>query len=222
MTRPRQARLVHIAVRCYSPKWRERHADEATELAELLMRDGMSAVFIALSYLKAATRDRLVTRPKRRLGPTAAVLLIGATLVGVPLVLLDSFTAANAASSNESFVVVLSGHNAVGHLESVFRSHHFNIKVEGESSSPSQIGAVLAVKADGGEHGTLTVIRRSCAASVSGYIDALVVPLHYTGMAQVIVGCGPKPCEAALAPANAQGNRRLQPPVISVRGAFEH
>jgi ferric-dicitrate binding protein FerR (iron transport regulator) len=113
MTRPRQARLVHIAVRCYSPKWRERHADEATELAELLMRDGMSAVFIALSYLKAATRDRLVTRPKRRLGPTAAVLLIGATLVGVPLVLLDSFTAANAASSNESFVVVLSGHNAV-------------------------------------------------------------------------------------------------------------
>jgi len=214
------AKLVHIAMRCYSRRWRERHADEATELAELLMRDGMSPVFIALSYLKAATRDRLVTRPKRRLVPTAVMLLIGATLVGVPLVLLDSFTAANAASGNESFVVNLNRHNAVGHLESVFRSHHVNIKVEVESSSQSQTGVVLAVKTDGRSKGSLRVIRRSCTGSVSGCIDALVVPPHYTGVAQVTVGCGPKPCETTLVSANRQGNRKLQPGVV--RGAFDH
>jgi len=207
-------------MRCYSPKWRERHADEATELADLLMRDGMSAVFIAFSFLKAATRDRLVTRPVRRLAPTAAVLLIGATLVGVPLVLLDSFTAANAASSGRSFVVVLSRHNAVGALESVFKSHRVNIKVEVESSSSSQYGAVLAVKTAAGEHGTLKVIRRACAGSVPGCLVALVVPLHFAGVVQVVVGGGPKRCETAVALANGQRSRELQPPVV--RGAFDH
>lgn len=205
MPYPRRFRLVEVVLRCYSPKWRERHGEEAIQLAELLMRDGVSAVFIAWSYLRAAVRDRLVTRPRRRLGATAAALLVGATLIGAPLVLLDSFTPANAASGNGSFVVVLNRHEVVGQLKSVLKAHHFNIKVEVEPSSPSQIGAVLAIKTDGGEHGTLRVIRRPCAGRVSGCIDALVVPVHFKGKAEVIVGYGPK----------------AQSPTTLVRGASE-
>jgi hypothetical protein len=47
------ARMVEVAVRCYPQEWRDRHRDEAVELAELLVRDGGSAVLVAWSYLRA-------------------------------------------------------------------------------------------------------------------------------------------------------------------------
>src|SRR5208283_1092998 len=138
---PRRAhrRLVEAAVRCYPPRWRDRHGDEATELAQLLMRDGMSAAFVVCSYLRGAAREHLVTRQSGRLGRTVASLLVGATLIGIPLVLLDSSTAANA-SGIEVIAVISSRSDAAAQLESVFRSHHFNIEVEEEPSSPSRVG----------------------------------------------------------------------------------
>jgi len=93
MSSYRHARMVEVAVRCYPQKWRDRHRDEAIELAELLVRDGGSAVLVAWSYLRGAAREQLVTRPSRRPRPAAA-LVVGATLIGVPLVLLDSWTPA--------------------------------------------------------------------------------------------------------------------------------
>jgi hypothetical protein len=35
-----EGRLVDAALRCYPARWRRRHADEAAELAVLLVRDG--------------------------------------------------------------------------------------------------------------------------------------------------------------------------------------
>jgi len=43
----REGRLVDAALRCYPARWRRRHADEAAELAALLIRDGTPAASIA-------------------------------------------------------------------------------------------------------------------------------------------------------------------------------
>ena len=98
MAGSRPARLVEAALRCYPPRWRSRHGDEAAELATLLMRDGMPARSIACSYFMGAARARLAPGPRRRLGVAAGSLLVAAASLGVPLALLSSSAAANAAS----------------------------------------------------------------------------------------------------------------------------
>ena len=49
----REGRLVDAALRCYPARWRRHHADEAAELAALLIADGTPAASIAWSYLAA-------------------------------------------------------------------------------------------------------------------------------------------------------------------------
>ncbi len=44
MDAPRPARLVETVLRCYPARWRQRHGEEAAELAALLIRDGTPAV----------------------------------------------------------------------------------------------------------------------------------------------------------------------------------
>src|SRR5271165_5073729 len=187
MPRRLHTRLVEVAVRCYPPMWRDRHGDEATELAELLIRDGVSAAFVAFSYLKGAAREQLVMRPSRRLVSAGASLLAAVAVVAVPLVL--SSTPANA-SGTEVIAVISSRNEAAAQLESVFRSHHFNIHVVEEASSPARFGSILAIKASNegtGERGVLHGIPGPCVDGTSGCIDAIAVPLHYTGNAQVFV-----------------------------------
>ena len=60
----RATRLVETALRCYPARWRQRHGEEATELAALLMKDGTPAASIALSYLAGAARERLTPAPR--------------------------------------------------------------------------------------------------------------------------------------------------------------
>lgn len=91
-------RLVESALRCYPQRWRNRHGDEATEIASLLIRDGTPAHSIAWSYLIGAARTRLTIEPRRRLGAAVAALLLAAGSLGVPLALLSSAAPANAAS----------------------------------------------------------------------------------------------------------------------------
>lgn len=99
MAGSRPARLVEAALRCYPPRWRSRHGDEAAELATLLMRDGMPVRSIACSYFMGAARARLAPGPRRRLGVAAGtLLLVAAASLGVPLALLSSSAPANAAS----------------------------------------------------------------------------------------------------------------------------
>ncbi|MGO9581684.1 MAG: hypothetical protein ACLP36_02645 [Acidimicrobiales bacterium] len=197
MTRPRQARLIEAALRCYPTRWRERHGEEAIELARLLLNDGMPAVAVAWSYLRGAAREQAV-RPGRRLGTTLAAVLAGVTLIGAPLVLLDSLSPAGAAPDNQIVVLISSHSDAAGQLESVFRSHHFDIDVEKAPSSPGQAGSILAVEPDvvaSGEKSVLREITGACADGSSGCVDGIVLPLHYSGRAQVFVGAPAKPGE---------------------------
>jgi hypothetical protein len=77
-----EGRLVGAALRCYPARWRRRHADEAAELAMLLIRDGSPAALIAWSYLAGAAREWLIPRPGRSLSTVAASLLAVACLFG--------------------------------------------------------------------------------------------------------------------------------------------
>jgi hypothetical protein len=99
MPASRSMRLVRSALRCYPQQWRNRHGDEANEIATLLIRDGTPAWSIAWSYLVGAARTRLVTGPGRRLGAAAGALLLAAGSLGVSLALLSSPAPANAASA---------------------------------------------------------------------------------------------------------------------------
>jgi hypothetical protein len=94
----RSMRLVESALRCYPQRWRSRHGDEAAEIASLLIRDGTPAHSVAWSYLIGAARTRLVIEPRRRRGAAVGALLLAACSLGVPLALLSSSAAANAAS----------------------------------------------------------------------------------------------------------------------------
>lgn len=161
------------------------------------MRDGVSAAFVVCSYLSGAAREHVMTRTSRRLGRTFASMLVGATLVGIPLVLLDSSTPANA-SGTEVIAVISSRNDAAAQLESVFTSHHFNIQVIEEPSSPLRVGSILAVKASAEKAAQRAVLREipgRCIGGSSGCIDAIALPLGYTGTAQIFVGRQAKPGE---------------------------
>ena len=78
----REGWLVDAALHCYPARWRRRHADEAAELAALLIRDGNPAASIAWSYLVGAAREWLTPPPGRSLSTVAAALLAAACLLG--------------------------------------------------------------------------------------------------------------------------------------------
>jgi hypothetical protein len=98
----RDGRLVDAALRCYPARWRRRHADEAAELAALLIRDGTPAASIALSYLAGAAREWLTPRPGRPLSAVAAALLVAACLLGFSAALVAQTTPAKAAGTTHS------------------------------------------------------------------------------------------------------------------------
>ena len=203
MASPSQNRLVEAAVRCYPSAWRDRHGDEAIELGGLLMRDGISGVSVAWSYLRGAARQQLVVRASRRLAATLAALLAGASLVGVPLVLLSSSTPASADSSNEVVASISSHNDAAGQLESFFKLHHYRIGVEEVPSSPSQVGSILAVRPDAATTDDKPVPRMiagPCAGGAPGCVDAIALPLHYVASAEVLIGRPAKTGESYYGP----------------------
>ena len=97
----REGRLVDAALRCYPARWRRRHADEAAELAALLIQDGNPAASIAWSYLVGAAREWLAPRPGRSLSTVAAALLAAACLLGFSAALVAE-TAPKAAGTTQS------------------------------------------------------------------------------------------------------------------------
>ena len=102
MDNPRAARLVETVLRCYPARWRQRHGDEAAELAALLIRDGTPAISVAWSYLAGAARERLTPRPGRHLTAVACALLVAACSLGVSAGLLASAAPARAASTSQA------------------------------------------------------------------------------------------------------------------------
>jgi len=95
----RAGRLVEAVLRCYSARWRQRHGDEAGELAALLIRGGTPVRSIALSYLAGAARDRLTPHRGRRLSRTAGALLAALCALIVTGGLLVSTLPATAATN---------------------------------------------------------------------------------------------------------------------------
>ena len=81
MDEPRTTRLVETMLRCYPARWRQRHGEEAAELAALLIRDGTPAGSIAWSYLAGAARAWFTPRPGRPLSTMACALLVAACLL---------------------------------------------------------------------------------------------------------------------------------------------
>src|SRR5215472_16174264 len=98
----REGRLVDAALRCYPARWRRRHADEAAELATLLIRDGTPAGSIAWSYLAGATREWLIPRPGRPLSTAAVALLAAVCLLGFSAALVTETVPAKAAGTTQS------------------------------------------------------------------------------------------------------------------------
>ena len=98
----REGRLVDAALRCYPARWRRRHADEAAELATLLIRDGTLAPSIAWSYLLGAAREWLALCPGRSLSRVAAALLAATCLLGFSAALVAESAPAKAAGTTQS------------------------------------------------------------------------------------------------------------------------
>lgn len=96
------AGLVAIALRCYPARWRQRHADEAAELAALLVGDGTPVWSIAGSYLAGAAREWLTPRAGRRFSAAAVALAIAVCSVSVSAGLVASAAPARAASGRPS------------------------------------------------------------------------------------------------------------------------
>ncbi|MBV9380080.1 MAG: hypothetical protein JOY82_15065 [Streptosporangiaceae bacterium] len=102
MDDPRATRLVETVLRCYPARWRQRHGDEAAELAALLINDGTPAGSVAWSYLAGAARERLTLRPGPRLTAVACALLVAVCSLGVSAGLLASAAPARAASTSQT------------------------------------------------------------------------------------------------------------------------
>lgn len=100
MDTQRAARLVETALRCYPARWQQRHGEEATELAALLIRDGAPAGSIARNYLAGAAREWLTLRHSRRLGVAVCALLAMACSLGISAGLLAPTAPARAASTS--------------------------------------------------------------------------------------------------------------------------
>lgn len=203
MAGSRSVRLVQTALRCYPERWRSRHGEEAAELARLLMRDGMPARSIAWSYFKGAASTRLVLQPRRRLGVAVGALLAAACSLGVSLALLSSSAPASAASVVR--VRITNRGNAAGQLESLLRAHHFDITVRQEPVSPSLAGSIISSGSKGPSPGggnILSGITGPCSGGAWGCIDGIVLPVHFTGTARIVVGRAAMPGEMYAAAAD--------------------
>lgn len=153
MAASRSMRLIQTALRCYPERWRSRHGDEAAELAQLLMRDGMPARSIAWSYFRGAASTRLILAPRRSLGAALGALLAAACLVSVSLALLSSSVPASAGNFRPAGLPHCSGPAGRG---SVPGSHYYVAGGTARSSAASTIRASAAKPADttpGGRHG---------------------------------------------------------------------
>jgi len=98
----REGRLVDAALRCYPARWRRRHADEAAELAALLIADGAPAASIAWSYLVGAAREWLAPRAGRSLSTVGAALLVATCLLGLSAALVAESAPARAAGATQT------------------------------------------------------------------------------------------------------------------------
>ena len=189
MARSWSGRLVQAALRCYPERWRSRHGEEAAELAGLLIRDGTPAWSIAWSYFKGAASTRLVRQPRGRLGTAVGAVVAASCSLGLSLALLSSSVPASATSMVRMRITDRGA--AAEQLRSLFRAHRFDITVTQEPVSPRLVGSIISSSGS-----VLTGITGPCAGGASGCTDGIVLPVHFTGPARIVVGRAARPGEA--------------------------
>ena len=101
MSGAQAGRLIGVALRCYPARWRRRHADEAAEVAVLLIRDGAPAASVAWSYFLGAAREWLMPRPGRPQNAVAAALLALTCMLGISAALIAETAPARAAGTTQ-------------------------------------------------------------------------------------------------------------------------
>lgn len=190
------SRLVQTALRCYPERWRDRHGEEAAELARLLIRDGTPARSIAWSYFKGAASTRLVPPPRRRAGAAVGALLAAAGSLGVSLALLSSSAPASALSVVR--VHITNRSEAAAQLRSQLRAHHSGIAVTQEPVAPRLAGSIISTGSN-----AIGGITGPCSDGTWGCTDGIVLPVHFTGPAHIVVGRAARPGGADAKPANS-------------------
>jgi hypothetical protein len=189
------SRLVRTALRCYPERWRHRHGEEAAELARLLIRDGTPARSIAWSYFKGAASTRLVP-PRRRAGAVVGALLAAAGSLGVSVALLSSSAPASALSAIR--VHITNRSEAAAQLRSQLRAHHFGIAVTQEPVASRLAGSIINTGSN-----AIGGITGPCSDGTWGCTDGIVLPVHFTGPAHIVVGRAARPGEADAKLANS-------------------
>jgi len=186
--RSQESQIIAAVLRCYPARWRSRHGDEATVLASALLEDGTPWWSIARSFLGGAAKERASRKPSLRIGSVLAAITLG--IAAVPLVLFASLTPASASGTHVTIVISKPG-DAARQLESAFATHHFRIAVVEMPASTNLVGSILSISTVGASSdngGTIREVRGQCNGGGSDCVVGLVIPLHYSGSARVMVG----------------------------------
>jgi hypothetical protein len=189
MNRRRQSRAVALALYCYPKRWKARHGEEATELAQRLATDGVPVASIAFSYLGGAVRAWLAPLVRPRWRTQAAALVATASVAAAAVAM--SISSAPAGAVGLVRVNVTHATDAAADLASSFRSHHFSIAVRQVPVPVSRVGSIVAAWVMGPPAASRHVIgeiKGPCAGGSSGCIVGLVIPANFTGKATVLVG----------------------------------
>lgn len=198
-SRPQPIRSVDLALRCYSRGWKERHGEEAAQVAQLLASDGVPAASIAFSYLGGAVRERFAPLGRRRWRARAAALLATASVVATSVAM--STAPAPAGAAGVVRVEVVDRTHAAGELKAAFRSHGFPIAVRQVAAPPAEVGSIVGTIVTGPPTLSRPVIgdiKGLCASGAGECVVGLVIPANFATKATVLVG---QKVSAATAPA---------------------
>jgi hypothetical protein len=193
------SRLVRAALCCYPARWRERHGDEATELAELLIRDGSSAGSVAWSYLAGAAREWVLAGTGRRLRVALGALAAAGSL-SVSMLLFAAAGQASAASAVR-IVITRPGH-AVAQLQTLLREHHFDVSVREEPVPPRLVGTIVKVgvpRLTVSGQPIVRLITGPCRGGGRGCTDGIALSAYFTGQGYLVVGRAARPCRKSRA-----------------------
>jgi hypothetical protein len=184
----RQSRAVALALHCYPKRWKVRHGEEATELAQRLASDGVPAASIAFSYLGGAVRARVAPLATRRWRARASVLVAAASVAAMSVALSTSPAPAGAAGVVR--IEITDRSDAVSDLTSSFRLHHFSIAVRQVSVPASQVGSIVTARVTGpaASRDVIGEIKGLCANGSMECNVGVVIPANFTGNATVLVG----------------------------------
>jgi hypothetical protein len=193
--RSRESRVIAAVLRCYPARWRFRHGDEAAALATSLLEDGTPWWSIAGSFLNGAAKERVCRKPRLRIGPAMAALIL--VLAAAPVALLASLTPASASGTYVTIVISKPG-DAARQLETAFADHHFKFAVVERSVVTDVVGSILSIRtghAANDNAGAIREVDGQCNDGHPGCVVGLVIPLHYSGSVRVTVGAPATPME---------------------------